>query len=98
MLMKMLFVVYSREMDEAIIAAFKRSGLQGYTKMKEICGEGRDTGPKLGSHVWPGKNNALFVAVQDDEAAKGLDLIRQLKKEHPREGLKAFVLPVEECI
>ncbi len=96
--MKMLFVIYSREMDEAIIAAFKRSDMRGYTKMKEVFGEGQETDPKLGSHVWPGMNNALFVAVQDEEVQKGLDLIRQLKKANPREGLKAFVLPLEECI
>jgi hypothetical protein len=26
------------------------------------------------------------------------DLMRKLKKEPPRAGVKAFVLPVEECI
>jgi nitrogen regulatory protein PII len=96
--MKMFFVIYSRVVDEEIIATFKRSGMRGYTKMKEVCGEGQETEPKLGTHIWPGMNNALFVVVEDGEVKKGLDLIRQLKKAHPREGLKAFVLPLEECI
>ena len=96
--MKMLFIIYSRETDEAIVTAFKRSGTQGYTKMQEVFGEGRETEPKLGTHIWPGMNNALFVVVEDDEVKKGMDLVRQLKKEYPRAGLKAFVFPLEDCI
>lgn len=96
--MKMLFIVYSRESDETVLAALKRSGMQGYTKLKDVCGEGGETEPKLGSHIWPGINNALFVVVEDEEVNRGLDLVRQLKKEHPRTGLKAFVLPIEESV
>ncbi len=96
--MKMLFLIYSREIDEAIVAAFKRAGIRGYTQMKDISGEGGETEPKLGSHVWPGKNNALFIAVEDEDVKTGMDLIRQVKKEHPREGLKVFVFPLEQCL
>ena len=96
--MKMLFIVYSRESDDAIITALKRSGMQGYTKVKDVYGEGGETEPKLGSHIWPGINNALFVVVEDEGVKKGLDLVRQLKKDHPRTGLKAFVLPLEESV
>ncbi len=63
--MKMMFVIYSREADEDVVAAFKRAGIGGYTKMKDVCGEGRETEPKLGSHVWPGINHALFVVLHD---------------------------------
>ena len=96
--MKMLFIIYSQEVDEAIVAAFKRSGIGGYTKMKEVCGEGRETEPKLGSHIWPGMNNVLFVVVEDEEVKKAMELVRQMKKEHPRAGLRAFQLPLEDCI
>ncbi|MBI4632339.1 MAG: hypothetical protein HY742_00385 [Deltaproteobacteria bacterium] len=98
MAMKMLFIIYSLEIDEAIVTAFKRSGMGGYTKVKEVCGEGRETEPKLGSHIWPGKNNALFVVVEDNETQKAKELVRQLKKEHPRSGLRAFQLPLEDCV
>ena len=96
--MKMLFIVYSRESDEVILAALKRAGMRGYTKVQDVYGEGGETEPKLGSHIWPGINNALFVVVEDEEVKKGLDLVRQLKKDQPRTGLKAFVLPLEESI
>lgn len=58
--------------------------------------EGTETEPKLGTHIWPGRNNVIFMAVPDDAIA-GLDAkIRQLKQEHPRAGVRSFLLPIEE--
>ncbi len=96
--MKMLCVIYSREADEQIVSAFKRSGIRGYTKMQEVYGEGQETEPKLGTHIWPGINNVLLVAIEDDEAQQTLELIRELKKEHPRAGLKGYLFPLEDCV
>ncbi len=96
--MKMLLVIYSRELDETVLGAFKGSGISGYTKMEEACGEGCETEPKLGTHIWPGMNNVLFVALEDGVAQEALAIIGQLKKEHPRAGLRGFLLPLEECI
>jgi hypothetical protein len=96
--MKMLFVIYSREADEAVVSAFKRSGISGYTKMQEVCGEGQETEPKLGTHIWPGMNNVMLVVIEDDEAGHAMDLIRGLKKEHARAGIRGFLLPLEDWI
>jgi nitrogen regulatory protein PII len=96
--MKMLFIIYSRETDEEVIGAFKRTGIKGYTKLQEACGEGQETDPKLGTHIWPGSNNVLFVAVEDAEVKRVLDMVKQLKKEHPRGGLRGFLLPLEDCV
>lgn len=56
--MKMFLIVYCDAADEAVIETFKKSGVRGYTKMREVRGEGTDTEPKLGTHCWPGKNHA----------------------------------------
>jgi hypothetical protein len=40
----------------------------------------------------------LYLAVQDEEVRKVADLVRLLKEEHPRAGVKGFVLPLEEII
>jgi nitrogen regulatory protein PII len=96
--MKMLVVVYNDAVDELIISAFKKAGVDGYTKWKEALGEGTETEPKLGTHCWPGKNNVLAVVVDDQAALKVIDIIRQLKSDHPQGGIKTFVLQVEESI
>jgi len=96
--MKMFLIVYCDAADEEVIEAFKRSGIRAYTKMSEARGEGTDTVPKLGTHCWPGKNNALFIASDDEEALRIKDVVRLLRNEHPRSGVKAFILPMEEIV
>jgi hypothetical protein len=96
--MKMFFVVYAEASDESIIGAFKSGGFKSYTKMQGATGEGEESEPKLGTHYWPGKNNALFIAVHDEDIQKISDLVRKLKGEHPRASLRAFTFPVEECV
>lgn len=95
----MILVVYSQATDYDVIAGFKNAGIRAYTKLEKVCGEGTETEPKLHTHTWPGENNVLFIALKDDEdAVVVLDRVRMLKKEHPRAGMKAFVLPMEEMV
>lgn len=96
--MKMFVVVYAEASDESITQAFKASGFRSYTKMHGATGEGRETEPKLGTHYWPGRNNTLLMAVQNEDIQRLLDLVKNLKVEHPRAGLRAFTFPLEECV
>jgi hypothetical protein len=96
--MKMFLVIYTEATDESITAAFKEAGFKAYTKMHGATGEGQETEPKLGTHFWPGKNNALFFAVHDEDIKKLCSLVTNLKTQQPRAGLRAFTFPLEECI
>lgn len=96
--MKMFLVIYAEASDESIISAFKSAGFKSYTKIQGATGEGEESEPKLGTHCWPGKNNTLYVAIHDEDSQRILDLIRELKVEHPRACLRAFTFPIEECI
>ncbi len=97
--MKMFLVFYAEASDEDIIAAFKKAGFKAYTKMSGLMGEGEESEPKLGTHYWPGKNNALLLAVHDEKINPLCELVRKLKVEHPRAGLRAFTFPLEEeCV
>jgi len=94
--MKMFLIIYCEAADEAVIASIKETGIKGYTKMVEARGEGTETEPKLGTHCWPGKNNILMMAVADGEVSKIRDRVRLLTEEHPRAGVRYFLLPMEE--
>ena len=97
--MKMFYVIYAEASDEYVIDAFKKAGFKAYTKMRGLMGEGEETEPKLGTHYWPGNNNALLLAVRDEKIKPLCDLVRKLKVEHPRAGLRAFTFPLEEeCV
>lgn len=96
--MKMCMIVYSQAADYDVIAQFKKAGIRRYTKMEEARGEGEETEPKLGTHTWPGKNSVLFVAVSDEEIGIVRDVVKYLKDNHPRAGVKSFVLGMEETL
>ena len=96
--MKMFMIVYAEAADEAMIEALKAAGFLGYTKMVQARGEGTQSEPKLGTHIWPGKNNVLFLALPDEELDRVRADLRRLRDEHPRAGIRGFVLPMEESL
>jgi nitrogen regulatory protein PII len=96
--MKMVFIVYSQSADYEVIGAIKKAGIKGYTKMEKASGEGVETEPKLHTHTWPGENCVIFLALEEEELQGVVELIRELKNEHPRTGVKAFIMPMEEII
>ncbi|MHB8907609.1 MAG: PG0541 family transporter-associated protein [Syntrophales bacterium] len=96
--MKMFLIVYCEAADDDVIAALKEAGIHGYTKMVQAQGEGTETEPKLGTHCWPGKNNVLFMALSDAEIARVNERVRRLKEQHPRAGVRSFLLPMEESM
>jgi hypothetical protein len=96
--MKMFLLIYGEAADEYVIAALKEAGIKAYTKMVEARGEGTETEPKLGTHFWPGKNNVLLMAVADDQITRITDKIKEIKADHPRAGVRSFILPMEESL
>lgn len=94
--MKMLLIIYCEAADDDVIAALKEAGVREYTKMVEARGEGSETEPKLGTHCWPGKNNILFMALPDEAIQRIAQKVAEIKNEHPRAGVRSFVLPMEE--
>jgi len=93
--MKMVLIIYCEAADEDVTAALKEAGIHGYTKTVEARGEGTETEPKLGTHCWPGKNNVLFMVMDDDEVPRIRERVRRLREEHPRAGVRGFILPIE---
>ena len=99
---------YSADMDIDI----KRAGLEkikktvmeileacvmkNYTKITGAFGKGETSGAHLGNDVWPGRNNILYVACDEKQSKQMLACISQLRKNIGKEGIKAFVLPIDE--
>lgn len=96
--MKMLIIVYNDIVDEELVRMLKKAGVSGYTKWKEALGEGPETGPKLATNTWPGKNNVIAVVVGDEDLPGISELLRGLKDSHPKGGIKTFILQVEGTI
>jgi len=94
--MKLVLIAYNEAIDEEIEELLSEGGLEGFTKWTKVYGKGRSSGPHLGTHVWPKANNVLAVVTEDDKAEKLLEGVRELRTRLSKEGVKAFVLNVEE--
>lgn len=93
--MKMILITYNQALDEEVMSAMKESGLDNYTKWTGVLGKGSASGPHLATHVWPKANNVVAVATPDGVVELLLERIKKLRAELRHEGVKAFVLPIQ---
>ena len=94
--MKMIHIVYNEAVDTDVMDMLKTCGIKNYTKIMGIYGKGDSSGTHLGNDIWPGRNNLLYVACGEKDAAIIISHVKTLRQKMGREGVKAFVLPVEE--
>jgi nitrogen regulatory protein PII len=94
--MKMVMIVYNEALDNEVMEVLECCPMKNYTKVNKVFGRGTSSGTHLGTDIWPGLNNILYIACQEDQAKKMVSDIRELRKKIGHEGVKAFVLAVEE--
>jgi len=93
---KMVMLIYNEAIDAEVMEVLKNCGLENYTKIMGAFGKGRTSGTHLGNDIWPGRNNILYIACEESRVKQFLSCIKELRKELGKEGIKAFVLPVDE--
>jgi len=94
--MKMVMIVYNEAMDMEVMEGLGHCEVKNYTKITGVFGKGATSGTHLGNDIWPGRNNMLYIACQEAEAKQILSCVKELRKTLGHEGIKAFVLPLEE--
>jgi len=96
--MKLILLVYNAAISEEVMEALQEIGVENYTKWDRVLGKGPISGPHFDSDVWPGVNSMLAIAVEDQKKDKIMAKVRELKSKESiaREGIGAFVLPLEE--
>lgn len=93
--MKMLMLVFNEAVDEDVMEILQLCGIESYTRLEGLFGKGRSSGTHLGTDVWPGRNDALLLAVSDEQARQALEGIRALRARLKSEGIKGFVWNLE---
>ena len=94
--MNMVMIVYNEAAEGEVMDVLKGCGLENYTKLLGVYGKGASSGTHLGNDVWPGRNNLMYIACPQEKAKNLLTCIRGLRRKIGRDGVKAFVLPLEE--
>ena len=98
----MLQIVSAEEITDEIVAVLTRQGVTHYTELDRAHGAG-ESGPVLGSLVWPGQN-AVIMAVIGDEAqgervAAALKALRDRRRAvRPGTGIRVFAVPCHQLL
>ena len=95
-MIKMAMVTYNEAIDAEVMEVLKNCGLKNYTKLTGVFGSGATSGVHEGNDIWPGMNNILYIACEEKTARQMLICVKELRKKLGKEGIKAFILPVEE--
>jgi len=94
--MQFVMIAYNEALDEEVTELLEENGAAGYTKWTKVYGKGQGSGPHLGTHVWPKANNVIVTAVPDEDAARILQQVQELRARVRAEGLKAFSWGINE--
>lgn len=93
--MRLLVVIYDGSIDETLTDRLKALNLPGYTKLFNAEGGG-GRGPKLGDAVWPGLNNLLLLAVEEERVPEVVAAIREVQGRYRlKPGISIYSLPAE---
>ncbi len=93
---KMVMISYNEAIDADVMEVLQHCALNNYTKINGVFGKGKASGTHLGDDIWPGRNNILYVACDEKESKKLISCIKELRKTLGKEGIKAFILPIED--
>jgi len=96
--MKAVSVVYNEAIDEEVMEAFSRAGLEHYTKFTRVLGSGPGSGARLDDHVWPGANRVLLVFAEEEWVSALVREIGKLRESLSSEGLRAFWWEIEGSV
>jgi len=94
--MKMVMIVYNEALDNEVMEILESCMMKNYTKITGVFGCGASSGTHLGTDIWPGRNNILYVASEEIAGKKIISLVKQMRKSLGAEGIKAFLMPLEE--
>ncbi len=94
--MKMLMLAYNEAIDMEVMEVLENCAMKNFTKITGVYGYGSTSGTHLGNDIWPGRNNLLYVACDEKQTKQMLSCVKELRKKLGQEGIKAFILPLEE--
>ncbi len=94
--MKMVMITYNEAIDMEVMETLEGCGIKNYTKILGVYGAGTTSGVHLGNDVWPGRNNILYVAAEEQKAIQLLSCVEGLREKLGKEGIKAFIWDLEK--
>ncbi len=94
--MKLVLIMYNEALHMEVMEVMEKHGLSCYTRWEKVYGSGEKSEPHLGTHIWPKANDVMAVVMDEETVPSFMEDVRGLRKTFAKQGIKAFVIPVEE--
>ena len=96
--MKMLMLIGPEGRETDLRELVSRHSVHAYSEFRNVTGEGA-TGRHLGTSVFPGRSVVIFTVVPADKLTELQEALADFRATlYADEGVRAFVLPVEEIL
>jgi hypothetical protein len=95
---ELIILVFNSSIEDEVMEELRTAGMTCYTKLPDVQGLGKESPPRLDSHVWPGTNTMLMICAPPEKREALRGAVRNLKDRHAEEGVKAIILPVVDTI
>ena len=88
---KRVEIIFSQAVEEDFVAEFKEQqvGLK-YTKLANVMGAGFSN-PRLGDAIWPQLNMMYIIYCSEEDCAKIIGIVENLREKYMGEGIACFV-------
>lgn len=93
----MVSIIHERSINDEVLAMLQELGIGKYTAWQAVQGVG-ETGPHLGTPIWPALNTVTMVVIAADFKDRLLEAVRALQEEFPYIGLRAVATPVLDMV
>ncbi|MBM3253438.1 MAG: hypothetical protein FJZ16_04225 [Candidatus Omnitrophica bacterium] len=94
--MKMIMIAYNEAVDMEVMELLESCDIKNYTKILGVYGRGTTSGVHLGNDIWPGRNNILYIATEEQKAIQLISCVEGLRGKLGKEGIKAFMWDLEK--
>jgi len=96
--MKMVMIVCPQDRQNDVRKLIIEHGVHAYTEIRDVIGEG-ETGKKFGTNIWPEKSILVFTVVSKEKTDSLLAALKDCEQRlFPGEGVRAFVIPIEQVM
>lgn len=89
-------IAYNEAVYEEVTNMLKELKIESYTKWVGVKGKGKKGGTHLGTHIFPGENEVLMLALNTEDALKVMGEVSRLREEIGSEGIKTFSWTIDE--
>ena len=97
--MKSVMIVFNHGITEEVNDALEELGIRGYTRFLNVHGQGSVDGePHLGTHIWPSQNAVILTVIDDDKVDPLLEKVKEINSFAEKQGIHAFVFPVDKMV